>query len=142
MAEYTAIEEQTIAPNGVALFTETTVPSGRIIYHRGGSGVFSLRGFAPVCQGYAKFKVHFGGNIAVPTGGTPGEISLALAIGGEPEASTIMTVTPAAVGEYFNIARDITVKVPAGCCANISVENVSGADVLLRNAVIDIDWEA
>jgi hypothetical protein len=65
--------------------------------------------------------VTFGGNIAIPTGGTVGPISLAIAIDGEPIPSTTMIVTPAAVEEFFNIFGAIFIDVPRGCCVTISV---------------------
>jgi hypothetical protein len=54
-----------------------------------------LRGITNQCR--ARFKVTFGGNIAIPTGGTVGPISLAIAIDGEAVPATTMIVTPAAV---------------------------------------------
>ena len=67
----------------------------------------------------------FGANIAVATGGTVGPISVAIAIDGEPIPSTTMTVTPAAVGEFFNVSRTVFIDVPCGCCVTIAVENTS-----------------
>jgi hypothetical protein len=78
--------------------------------------------------------VSFGGNIAIPTGGTVGEISVAIAIDGEPVASSEMIVTPAAVEEFFNVSREMNVDVPAGCCAQVSIENTSIDDILVENA--------
>lgn len=67
----------------------------------------------------------FGGNIAIPTGGTVEPISLALAIDGEAVPSTTMIVTPAAVENFFNVFSAIYIDVPRGCCVNVSVKNVS-----------------
>ena len=36
-----------------------------------------------------------------------------------------MTVTPAAVGDFFNVSRTTFIDVPCGCCVTIAVENVS-----------------
>jgi hypothetical protein len=69
--------------------------------------------------------VTFGGNIAIPTGGTVEPISLALAIDGEAVPSTTMIVTPAAVENFFNVFSAIYIDVPRGCCVNVSVKNVS-----------------
>jgi len=133
MAEFTATAQQTVAPNQVVLFTDVAVRGNNSIMHREGSGLVSLRGLT-CCQSRARFKVSFGGNIAVPTGGTVGPISVAIAIDGEPVTSTKMIVTPAAVEEFFNVNRDVNIDVPAGCCAQISVENTSTGDILVENA--------
>jgi hypothetical protein len=133
MAEFTAVAQQTVAPNQVVLFTDTPVRGNNSIMHREGSGLVSLRGLT-CCQPRARFKVSFGGNIAIPTGGTVGPISVAIAIDGEPVTTTQMIVTPAAVEEFFNVNRDVNIDVPAGCCIQISVENTSEGDILIENA--------
>jgi hypothetical protein len=83
--------------------------------------------------------VSFGGNIAIPTGGTVGPISVAIAIDGEPVTSTKMIVTPAAVEEFFNVNRDVNIDVPAGCCVQVSVENTSTGDILVENANLIVE---
>ena len=67
----------------------------------------------------------FGGNIAIPEGGTVEPISLALAVEGEAVPSTTMIVTPAAAGDFFNVFSAIYIDVPRGCCVNVSVKNIS-----------------
>ena len=90
MAEYTAIAEQTVAANQNILLTETPVcGNAPCIVHREGSGLVTLRGITKG-QCRARFKVTFGGNIAIPTGGTVEAISVAIAINGEAVNSTIM----------------------------------------------------
>ncbi len=133
MAEFTAVAQQTVEPNQVILFTDTPVRGNNSIMHREGSGLVSLRGLT-CCQPRARFRVSFGGNIAIPTGGTVGEISVAIAIDGEPVASSEMIITPAAVEEFFNVSREMNVDVPAGCCAQISIENTSTEAILVQNA--------
>jgi hypothetical protein len=84
--------------------------------------------------------VTFGGNIAVPaTGGTVGPISLAIAIEGEGVAASTMTVTPAAVSEFFNVHSSIFVDVPRGCCMSISVKNISTVPVDVQNANLIVE---
>jgi hypothetical protein len=138
MAEFTAVAQQTVEPNQVILFTDTPVRGNNSIMHRDGSGLVSLRGLT-CCQPRARFKVSFGGNIAIPTGGTVDAISVAIAIDGEPVASTKMIVTPAAVEEFFNVSRDVNIDVPAGCCAQVSVENTSADDILVENANLIVE---
>ena len=138
MAEFTAVAQQTVAPNQVVLFTDVAVRGNNSIMHREGSGLVSLRGLT-CCQPRARFKVSFGGNIAIPTGGTVGAISIAFALDGEPVASSNMIVTPAAVEEFFNVSREMNIDVPAGCCVQVSVENTSEDDVLVENANLIVE---
>ena len=138
MAEFTATAQQTVEPNQVILFTDTAVRGNNSIMHREGSGLISLRGLT-CCQARARFRVSFGGNIAIPTTGTVGPISVAIAIDGEPVTSTKMIVTPAAVEEFFNVNRDVNIDVPAGCCAQVSIENTSSGDVLIENANLIVE---
>ena len=80
MAEYTAVALQTVAAGADVAFTETAVNGSNCINHREGSGIVKLRGITNQCR--ARFLVSYSGNIQIPTGGTVGEISLALAVDG------------------------------------------------------------
>lgn len=135
--EITANAAQTVAANQNVLFTETAVPGSCSILHREGSGLVTLRGLTNQCR--ARFKVTFGANIAIPTGGTVGPISLALAISGEPVQTTTMIVTPAAVEEFFNVSTSIYLDVPASCCMTIAVENTSTTSVSVQNANLIVE---
>lgn len=138
MAEYTANAVQTVQANRNVLFTDTTVVSrNNSITHREGSGLINLRGITNQCR--ARFKITFGGNIAVPATGTAGSISLALAINGETIDSTTMIVTPAAVSEYFNVGRSLYLDIPCGCCSQISVTNTSTQAIAVQNASIIVE---
>ena len=119
MAEFTAAAQQTVAPNQVILFTDTPVRGNNSIMHREGSGLVSLRGLT-ACQPRARFRVSF-------------------AIDGEPVITTQMIVTPAAVEEFFNVNRETDIDVPAGCCAQVSVENTSEGDILVQNANLIVE---
>ena len=138
MAEFTATAQQTVEPNQVILFTETAVRGNNSIMHREGSGLVTLRGLT-CCQARARFRVSFGGNIAVPTAGTVEAISVAIAIDGEPVASTKMIVTPVDVEDFFNVNRDVNIDVPAGCCVQVSVENTSSQNILVENANLIVE---
>jgi hypothetical protein len=105
--------------------------------HRPGSGLVTLKGVTDQCR--ARFKVSFGGNIAVPTGGTVEAISLALAIDGEPIASTTMITTPAAVEEFFNVFGAIYIDIPRGCCSQVSVKNTSTQSIEVQNANLIVE---
>lgn len=135
--EITANSVQTVATEQNILYTETVVAGNQCILHREGSGIVKLRGLTNQCR--ARFKITFNGNIAIPTSGTVGAISAAIAISGEPVAATNMIVTPAAGENYFNIASVTFVDVPSGCCTDISVKNTSTQNILVQNANLIIE---
>ena len=141
MAEYVANAVQTVASTQNVLFTEDIDPCRRgQVLHREGSGLFTLRGIVNnpnAC--YAKYKVSFGANIAIAEGGTVTPISIALAIDGEPIPTSQAIVTPAAVGDYWNIYESMYIPVPKGCCYTIAVENTStqAVDVINANIIIE-----
>lgn len=117
------------------LFTDTVVKGNRWIAHRQGSGLITLKGVKGCdCQPNAKYLVTFSGNIAVPVGGTPQQISVAIAIDGEPVRSTIMRVNPSVADGYFNVASNTYIEAPNSCCVKISVENTSGIAINVQNA--------
>ena len=140
MAEYLAVASQEVAANGNVVFTNTAVKGSNCIQHREGSGIVTLRGITNQCR--ARYFVDFSANIAVPTGGTAGEISLAIAISGEPVLSSQMISTPAAVAQFNNVSTGIYVDVPKGCCVNIAVENTSGVAIDVANANLVVTREA
>ena len=121
--EITANALQTVPENQNVQFTDTVTCGSCSISHRAGSGLITLKGITNQCR--ARFKISFGGNIALPTGGTVGPISLAIAIDGEPIATTTMISTPAAVEEFNNIFGAIFIDIPRGCCSSVSVRNTS-----------------
>lgn len=140
MAEYLAVASQEVAANGNVVFTNTAVRGSNCIQHREGSGIVTLRGITNQCR--ARYFVDFSANIAVPTGGTAGEISLAIAISGEPVLSSQMISTPAAVAQFNNVSTGIYVDVPKCCCVNIAVENTSGVAIDVANANLVVTREA
>ena len=122
--ELTAPATQTVQFGGNVLFTDAPVRCNRgYVVHRDGAGIITLRGVN--CQCRARYKVTFGGNIAIAEGGIVAPISVAIAIDGESLPSTTMIVVPAAVGDFFNVSRTVFVDVPCGCCVTIAVENTS-----------------
>ena len=135
--EIIANELQTVLAGANVQFTDTVVPGKACTMHRPGSGLVSLRGLTAQCR--ARYKISFGGNIAVPTGGTVGAISLAIAIDGEAIAATTMTVTPAAVEEFFNVFGAVYLDIPRGCCSQISVRNVNTQAIEVQNANLIIE---
>ena len=135
--EITANAIQIVAANANVLFTDTVVCGNYSISHRDGSGLVTLRGLTNQCR--ARYRVSFGGNIAIPTGGTVGPISFAIAIDGEPVATTTMISTPAAVEEYNNVFSAIFLDIARGCCSQISVKNTTDEDVEIQNANLIIE---
>jgi hypothetical protein len=131
---------QTVPANQNVYFTDTVICGNGSISHRDDSGLVTLRGVTNQCR--ARFMVTFGGNIAVPTGGTVGPISLAIAIEGEPVPATTMIVTPAAVEQFFNVKSSVFIDVPRGCCTRISIVNTSDEPIVVQNANLIITREA
>ena len=135
--ELVANAVQTVAELQNVQFTDTVICGNNSITHRAGSGLVNLRGLTNQCR--ARFKISFGGNIAIPTGGTVEAISLALSLDSESIGSTTMIVTPAAVEDFFNVYSSIFVDVPRGCCYSLSVENISTQPILVQNANLIVE---
>ena len=132
---------QAVPVNRNVYFTDTIICGNQSIGHRDDSGLITLRGITN-CQNRARFLVTFGGNIAIPTGGTVGPISMAIAIDGEAVLSTTMIVTPAAVDQYFNVKASTFIDIPRGCCSQISVINTSDQEINVQNANLIVTREA
>ncbi len=138
MAEFTEVALQEVASLQNVIFTETPIPCNRgYVLHRTGSGVFDLRGSGTQCR--ARYKVSFGGNIAIPTGGTVGPISIALSVQGEALGSATAIVTPAAVEEFFNVYVSVFIEVPSCCCVSVSVKNISDQEISVQNANLIVE---
>lgn len=142
MCEFTAVAVQTVNPGETVVFTETSLPCNRgFVRHRDDTGNFLLAGYVPRNQNgtncrkkTANYLVEFGANIAVPTGGTVGEIALALSVDGATVPATAMRVTPAAVEEYFNVSAVRSVDVWNGCCESLSIRNIGTEPILVQEA--------
>ncbi len=148
-AEFSSNNIQLVPASASVIFSESPVPCNRgMVYHRDESGMFRLaspsslgtpyrRGCCQCEMPTANYEVAFHGNIQIPEGGTVEAISIALAIDGEVDPSSIMTVTPAAVEESWNVGADIVVSVPWICrCSSVSVRNVSTQAINVSNANI------
>lgn len=138
MAEFSNSNIVIVAAGENLPLTETAVKSPACIVHREGSGLVTLRGpTSGQCR--ARFKVNFGGNIAIPTGGTVGPVSVALAVSGEPLTSATAIVTPAAVENYFNAFVAAFIEVPRGCCVTVAVKNTSTQAVSIANSNLIVE---
>lgn len=135
--EIIAVAAQTVAANQNVLFTDSVTCGNCSIAHRAGSGLVTLRGSTTQCR--ARYKVSFGGNIAIPTGGTAGPISIALSIDGEGVAASTMTVTPLDLEDYNNVFGAMFIDVPKNCCLTVSVQNINNQSILVQNANLIVE---
>lgn len=148
MAEYSAIAVQTVNPGESIVFTETASPCRRgFVRHNDGSGNFLLSGsmvnnnYCPCSRLYndnAAYLVDFGANIAIPTGGTVGEISIAYAVDGGTDQASTMIATPAAVEQFSNVSRSKEVDIFSNCCQTVTIRNTSDQPILVQNASLRI----
>ena len=109
-----------------------------LIMHNDNSGIFRVKGVSNSCK--TIYKVHFNANIAIATGGTVEPISVALVQNGEVLRNAVATVTPAAIGDFFNVGLETFIELPCGCCDTISVRNISDTtaiDVTNANIIFD-----
>lgn len=125
MAEFTYNPVQLVGVNENVILNNAIPCNRGYVLHRNESGIVTLRGIVNnPCGCFARYKVEFNGNIAVPEGQTVGPIAVAIAVDGEELQVSRAIVTPAAVENYFNVTCVATIDVPKGCCNSISVENV------------------
>lgn len=141
MAVFSADAVQTINPGEDAVFSTVVEPCARgFVRHRNQTGSFLLSGsVACRCKKTADYIVDFGANIAIADGGTVEPISVAITLDGSTIPASEMIVTPAAVGEYFNVSRQIDADVWAGCCETVTVRNLSSQPIFMQNATISIN---
>lgn len=129
MAEYVYNEIQLVQPGAAALLDDGIPCNRGLVLHRPGSGILTLTGRVNnPCARFARYRVSYDGNIAIPEGGTAGEIQLALAIDGEVVPTSIAAATPTVVDAYWNVSGFAIVDVPTCCCYTVSVENASVSD--------------
>lgn len=154
-AEYSANAVQVVAANSPVIFTASPVPCDRgLVFHRDESGAFllasnlaNLRNTCNCCRRFyeTRYIVSFHANISLPEepAGTVEPISLAIAIDGETDPSSIMTVSVPLVSDTAgdNVGAAIVARVPGICrCSNISVRNISTQPINVMNANILIDY--
>ena len=128
MAEFSYNPIQLVQPGQNVLLNTTIGCNKGYVLHRNESGIVTLRGAVNnpnAC--FARYQVTFNGNIAVPTGGTVGPISVSLAIDGEPVQTSRAIVTPTVADSYFNVTSTAIVTVPRCCCYTVAVENTSAS---------------
>ena len=138
-AEYSNVPLQTVAVDDNILFQNGNICCRKgFISHRDDSGIFFLKGATNGCK--AIYKVHFDGNIAIATGGTVEPISVAITINGEALGNATAIATPAAIGDFWNVAITTFIDIPCSCCVTVSVENTSDTtaiDVTNANIIFE-----
>ena len=141
-AEYSYALSQIVAEDENILFLDGDRACKKgFVTHRSGAGIFRLKGAGNSCK--TIYRVTFNANIAVAPaadGGVLGPISVALQEDGETLTNAVAVVTPAAIGDFFNVSVSTFIVIPCGCCVTISVENISdGTASEVENANIIID---
>lgn len=136
--EITANAVQRVVQGSNVIFTDTPIPGNAAIIHREGQGLVKLRGLS-CSQCRSRFRVLFGGNVAVPDGEAVNPIIIALTVDGEPISTTRMIVTPTDTEAYFNIFSSIYLDIPTGCCATVGVTNTSDTIVAIQNANLIVE---
>lgn len=125
MAEYLTRDAIETVPLNTAIQFLDSIPCNKgYVFHRSGTGIFTLRGCTNNC--FARYEVEFTANIAIPEGGAITPIATAIVVQGEEREGSRSVFTPAAVDEYGNVTSRATVDVPKGCCFTLSVEYVNG----------------
>ncbi len=152
MAEFAFNPVQLVEPNQ-NIILDTVIPCNKgYVFHRDQSGIVILRGIVNCPSAcFARYQVTFNGNIAVPSDGTPGPISVTLAIDGEPVQTSRAIVTPTDTATdpvtaegFWNVTSTAIINVPRGCCFTVAVENTSplvegvAQAILVQNANLTV----
>ena len=138
MAEFVNSSIVSVPSGGNVPLTSTAVSGKPCIVHRSGSGQVTLRGLTSG-QCKARFRVSYGGNIAIAAGGTVEAITAALSINGEALNSATATVTPAAAENFFNIYVSAIVEVPRNCCVTVAMKNTSTQTIDFANSNVSVE---
>ena len=108
MAEYGYNALQTVQPGAAAILEDirpcTHCP--QLVVHDNQTPNLILRGIVRntnCCNPKAQYTVRYSGNIAVTTGGTAGEIQLALSVNGFIRQLTISAATPEPVLSFLDL---------------------------------------
>jgi hypothetical protein len=125
-AEYLGNAVQAVDLN-TPVILDASIPCNRgYIWHENGTGIFILRGITQN-QCYATYQIAFNANIALPEDAADiVPIAIGIAVNGEPRLTSRAIYTPQAVNEYGNVTSVAIIKVPKGCCFNVSIDAVSG----------------
>lgn len=136
MAEYSYPLSQTVEENSSVLFFNSSRCCRKgLILHSDGSGVFRIKAASNARKSI--YKVHFSANIAA--NGTLEPLSVGISQNGETLRNAIATVTPAAIGDFWNVSLETFIELPCGCCDTISIKNISetAIDVINSNIIFE-----
>lgn len=140
--EITAVLPQEITPGSNIMFDATPIPGNCSIVHKDGSGLVTLRALRNN-QCRARFRITFSGNLKANTDATISGVtllSLAIAQNGEAIPASIMTISVGDTGSVYNVATEVFVDVPTGCCTTISVKNITdgvSVDTINANLIVE-----
>lgn len=124
MAEYlTRDSVEVVNLNSPITFLDSLPCTSGCVYHKNGTGVFILKGKTSNC--FARYRVEFTGNIAIPTGGEISPIGTAITVNGEEREGSRSITTPTVVDSYGNVTSRAVIDVPRGCCFTVAVEYVN-----------------
>ena len=138
MAEFTSPFVQRIAAGQNAVLLEDPVKS-RCVNHRAGSGLVCVANSGNDCNP-ARYRVYGKANIAIPTGGTVGAISLGLSLNGEVLQTSLAPVTPAAVENFFNVSFEEIV-CAGKCQVNLAITNPNTQAIEVENLTLIVERE-
>lgn len=126
MAKYITSTDQNVALNGTIPFDIVSIPcnKGNVIPIT--TGVLTLKG--NTSNRFARYDVTLQGNLSIPTGGAVTPIAVAITLNGVAIPDSVAIVTPAAVGDVWNINTSVTITVPCGCCVSISAAYVDATE--------------
>ena len=118
--------ENVLLNNPTPFLDSIPCPNGNIFHHNG-TGIFILRGRSTnPCARFARYKLNFTGNIAIPTGGAITPIATGILVNGEIWQGSRSIFTPAAVDTYGAVESVATIDVPIGCCFTVSLDYING----------------
>lgn len=136
MDKYTYPALQTIADGGNVLLNPTAVQCGCGAVRQTETGVIRLSG---ICgRQKTQYHIMFDANVAIPTGGTAGPITISILLDGVPLPASSATVTPAAAEEFWHISLNDLVDVCFGDSVTIGIRNESGAPIDMQNAILTV----
>lgn len=143
MSQYVYVEDQEVAYNSGVLLNDSIPCRKGLVLHQNGSANLTVRGIVnnPCRNAFARYRVFFSGNIAVPTGGTVGEISLSVAVNGEPVAYSLSAVTPTVVDAFFNVSGSAYVDVLPYGSPTVTIRNTSATEAAIttRNMSVQVE---
>ena len=156
-AEYGYVDEQTIAFGSSAVLNDFSPCTTGLVIHENGSPVLILRGISaspyygcgcPCCQdNFVQYRITANGNIAIPTTGTVGPISIGFTLNGILIPASQLIVTPTVAGDYNPFSVDKLVSVAIGTSPSFALTNVlpgleaaeEGQAILMRNLNVIVD---